>query len=226
MIEFIFMLTHNDSTVENALDVLDEVSGSGLRYIGFKDVGASSATLRSVTSAAHDAGMEVMLEIVTTSANEELQSLRNAREIGVDWILGGTNPLPGVEILRDSGIRYCPFPGTIEGHPSMLKGDPEAIAEHARGLTALDGVHGVDLLAYRHESTDPVQLTRRVVDASDGPVIVAGSITTLEQIDRLARVGAWGFTIGGAIFEGRLPGGDSIRAQVEAVLGSVDATPA
>lgn len=226
MIEFIFMLTHNDATVENALEVLDEVSGSGLRYIGFKDVGASPALLRDVASTAHDAGMEVMLEIVTTSVDDELQCLRNACELGVDWILGGTSPHLGTEILRDSGIRYCPFPGTIEGHPSVLKGDPERIAAHARELTATDGIHGVDLLAYRHDGTDPLALTQRVVAAADGPVIVAGSIATLEQIESLERAGAWGFTIGGAIFEGRLPGDRSIRAQVETVLGAVDATPA
>lgn len=226
MIEFIFMLTHNDATVENAREVLEEVSGSGLRYIGFKDVGAPPALLRDVTSGAHDAGMEVMLEIVATSADDELRSLSNAPEIGVDWVLGGTNPAAGVEILSGTGVRYCPFAGTVEGHPSVLKGDPERIAEHARELTATDGVHGVDLLAYRHASADAIALTERVVAASHGPVIVAGSIATLAQIERLEHAGAWGFTIGGAIFEGRLPGGDSISAQVEAVLGAVEPTPA
>ena len=36
----------------------------------------------------------------------------------------------------------------------------------------------------------------------------------------LARAGAWGFTIGGAIFEGRLPGGPDVAAQVRAVLAA------
>jgi uncharacterized protein related to proFAR isomerase len=64
------------------------------------------------------------------------------------------------------------------------------------------------------------------VEAATGPVIVAGSIATLEQIERLDRAGAWGFTIGGAIFEGRLPGGRSVGEQVRAVLEAVDAAPA
>ena len=34
----------------------------------------------------------------------------------------------------------------------------------------------------------------------------------------LAEAGAWGFTIGGAIFEGRLPGGPDVAAQVRSVL--------
>jgi hypothetical protein len=39
-----------------------------------------------------------------------------------------------------------------------------------------------------------------------------------EQIQAVADAGAWGFTIGGAIFEERLPGAPSVRAQVQQVL--------
>ncbi len=224
MIEFIFMLTHNDATVENARDVMVELQESGLRYVGFKDIGASPAVLSDVTTLAHEAGMEVMLEIVTTSKDDELRSLRAALEIGVDWVLGGTHPEAGVEILRGSGAFYCPFPGTVEGHPSVLKGSQEQIAAHARELSATEGVHGVDLLAYRHETLDPLALTRAVVAAVDGPVIVAGSVASLEQIAALQSTGAWGFTIGGAIFEGRLPGGPTVAGQVAAVLAAAGET--
>jgi hypothetical protein len=226
VIEFIFMLTHNDATVEHARSVVDQVSGSSLRYIGFKDVGASEAVLRDVTTAAHDAGLEVMLEIVATDAEDELRSLRNACAVGVDWVLGGTQHEAGVEELRGTGIRYCPFPGTVEGHPSVLKGDVTQIAEHARALTNTHGVHGVDLLAYRHHSADPLELTEAVVAASAGPVIVAGSIATVEQVEQLGRTGAWGFTVGGAVFERRFPGGESVREQVETVLAAVEPAPA
>ncbi|MCC5577497.1 hypothetical protein IMZ11_17880 [Microtetraspora sp. AC03309] len=50
------------------------------------------------------------------------------------------------------------------------------------------------------------------------PVIVAGSIISAAQIALMARAGAWGFTIGGAVFEGRLPGGRRVADQVRAVL--------
>jgi hypothetical protein len=226
VIEFVFMLTHRDATVENAREVLDDVRGTGLRYIGFKDVGASPRLLRDVTELAHGAGLQVMLEIVSTGEADEIRSLRNATSIGVDWVLGGTHPHAGVEILGESGISYCPFPGIVEGHPSVLKGSRGQIAEHARELTATDGIHGVDLLAYRHEDVDPLALTRAVVEAAEGPVIVAGSIATLAQIESLEQAGAWGFTIGGAIFEARFPGGRSVADQVRTVLDAVDAAPA
>jgi hypothetical protein len=218
VIEFVFMLTHNDATVADARDVLAGLTDTGLRYVGFKDVGAPPELLTDITDLAHAAGMEVMLEIVSTSADDELRSLHAARTIGVDWVLGGTHPDAGVDALRDTGIFYCPFPGTVEGHPSVLKGSELEIAAHAARLAATEGVHGVDLLAYRHETIDALELTRAVVEVVDGPVIVAGSITTLEQIVSLDTAGAWGFTIGGAIFEGRLPGGDSVAEQVASVL--------
>jgi hypothetical protein len=220
VIEFIFMLTHNDVTVDNALEVLDELRDSGLRYVGFKDIGPPPAVLTQVADAAHDAGMEVMLEVVSTSAEDELQSLRAALQVGVDWVLGGTHPDEGAAILAGHDVRYCPFPGIIEGHPSVLKGELAAIVAHATQITAAPEVHGVDLLAYRHETVDPIELTRAVVEAVDGPVIAAGSVATLEQIAALEGAGAWGFTIGGAIFEQRLPGGPTVAGQVAAVLAA------
>ncbi|HEX3615149.1 MAG TPA: hypothetical protein VHU61_01320 [Solirubrobacteraceae bacterium] len=218
MIEFIFMLTHDDATIPEALDVLEQVKHSGLRYIGFKDIGQPVETLRQVTAGAHAAGLEVMLEVVSTSVQSELRSVSAAKQIGVDWVLGGTNSDQAAPLLHGTEIRYCPFPGTVVGHPSILEGEPAEIAAHAAAMTARDDVHGVDLLAYRHQGTDPVALTREVVAACRGPVIVAGSITSFEQIRAVAAAGAWGFTIGGAIFEGKLPGAPSVPAQVAAVL--------
>jgi hypothetical protein len=220
MIEFIFMLTHNDVTVEDAPEVLEQLRATGLRYVGFKDIGPPPAVLRSVTESAHDAGMEVMLEVVSTSVEDELRSLRAALEIGVDWVLGGTHPEQGLPILASSDVRYCPFPGIVEGHPSALKGEVDSIAAHAAELTSTDGIFGVDLLAYRHVDADPVALTRAVVDAASGPVIAAGSVASVEQIADLEAAGAWGFTIGGAIFERRLPGGPSVAGQVTATLAA------
>lgn len=218
MIEFIFMLTHNDATVTDATTVLEQVKDAGLRYVGFKDIGVPVETLKQVASDAHAAGLEVMLEVVSTSLASELQSVAAGREIGVDWVLGGTNPDQAAPLLAGSGIRYCPFPGIVVGHPSVLEGEPAAIAADAERMTAGDDIYGVDLLAYRHLGTDPVALTREVVEASHGPVIVAGSIVGAEQIRAVAEAGAWGFTIGGAIFEGKLPGAPSVVAQVREVL--------
>jgi hypothetical protein len=147
-----------------------------------------------------------------------------ALDIGVEWLLGGTHPDEALSILDQVGPpgtpgrpRYCPFPGHIVGHPSVLTGTLQEITDSARELTARPGVDGLDLLAYRWDGDVPA-LTRSVVDASAGPVIAAGSVDSAQRIRDLAAAGAWAFTIGGAIFDHRLPVEPTVRAQVDHAL--------
>jgi hypothetical protein len=56
------------------------------------------------------------------------------------------------------------------------------------------------------------------VAASAGPVIAAGSVDSAERIRALNDAGTWAFTIGGAIFDRKLPAGPSVREQVDAAL--------
>jgi hypothetical protein len=224
MINFVFMLTHDDATVSNALEVLEQLRDSGLRYVGCKDVGATPEQVTEITEAAHEQGFEVMLEVVSTSLDEERRSLEAAVLAGVDWVLGGTHPEVGTGVLAGAGLRYCPFPGTVVGHPSVLEGTIEDIAADTRRLTMTPGIDGVDLLAYRHATADIDTLTRAVVAASEGPVIAAGSVVDFDQIELLAAAGVWGFTIGSAIFDGRLPGAPDVAAQVRRVLAAAEAT--
>ena len=224
MIEFIFMLTRDDQTVPDALEVYGTLRDSDLRYVGFKDIGLPPAQLRELARAMRDDGREVFLEVVSERAEDELRSIRAALDIGVDWLMGGTHADEALAILDSIGPpgtpgrpRYCPFPGRVVGHPSVLEGTIEEIADSARELTARPGVDGLDLLAYRWQGDVPA-LVQAVVDASSGPVVAAGSIDSAERIDALARAGAWAFTIGGAIFDGRLPASHGIREQVECAL--------
>jgi hypothetical protein len=218
MPEFIFMLTHNDRTVDNALEVLEQVKGTGVRHIGFKDVGATAARQRELADAAHAAGLVVYLEIVSIDKADEMNSIDAAIAAGVDWILGGKFAADAVEKLKGTNIKFAPFPGRIVGHPSALEGSIEEIAAHAAELTSMPGVSGVDLLAYRHSTVDVLELTAAVVKASHGPVVAAGSVVSQEQIVGLAKAGAWGFTIGGAIFDGILPGEKDVVSQVTTAL--------
>ncbi|HEX6855855.1 MAG TPA: hypothetical protein VF204_11210 [Streptosporangiaceae bacterium] len=223
MIEFIFMLTKDDRTVDGAREVYEELRGAGLRYVGFKDIGQPVPVLRDICDTAHRDGLEVMLEVVSTSIQDELRSIEAAAGIGVDWVLGGTHPAEGVKLLAGRPAKYCPFPGRVVGHPSILEGEIAEIADSARDITALDGVHGLDLLAYRHQTADVAELTRAVVTAASGPVIAAGSVASLAQVQTLEAAGAWGFTIGSAIFDGLLPGGPTVAGQVREVLRATGA---
>lgn len=219
MPEFIFMLTHHDRTLDDALAVYDDIRDLPLRYVGFKDVGVPNDTLRELTRRMHEDGREVMLEVVSERAEDELRSVQAACDIGVDWVLGGTHPDEALAAIGDTDVRYCPFPGRIVGHPSLLRGTIEEIADSARALTARDGVYGLDLLAYRYDG-DVHAMTAAVIAAASGPVIAAGSVDSIERIRTLGRLGVWGFTIGGAIFEGRLPAGPSVREQLAVALAT------
>jgi hypothetical protein len=214
---FVFMLTHGDRTVDNAAEIVPTLTDLGLRYIGFKDVGADLARQRDLTSLCHDAGFEVMMEVVSTTKADELSSLRGAAEAGVDWVLGGTHAADAVGLLPET-LRYCPFPGRVVDHPSVLLGTTDEIAADAERLTAMDHVTGLDLLAYRHPTADTIALIREVVRRSSGPVIVAGSIASIDRVRAVSGTGAWGYTIGSAIFDGLLPGAPSISDQVRHVL--------
>jgi len=224
VLEFIFMLTRNDQTVPDAREVYDTLRDTGLRYVGFKDIGLPPAQLRKLAEAMRADGREVFLEVVSERPEDELRSVNAALEIGVDWLMGGTHPDEALSVLDTVGPpgtagrpRYCPFPGRVVGHPSVLEGTIDEISRSAHDLTARPGVHGLDLLAYRWNGDVPA-LVRAVVDAASGPVIAAGSVDSAERIQALTDAGAWAFTIGGAIFDGKLPAGPSVREQVECAL--------
>ncbi len=114
----------------------------------------------------HEDGRTVFLEVVSTSREDELRSIEAGLELGVDVLMGGTNHDAALDLIGKAPVRYFPFPGTVVGHPSELQGSIDEISAHASELTSRPGVHGLDLLAFRHRSVDPVELTRAVVASS------------------------------------------------------------
>ena len=79
-------------------------------------------------------------------------------------------------ILAGTNIQYFPFPGEIKGHPSVLVGTIDEVVNSAVGLAERNGVHGLDLLAYR-STENATGLMAAVVAAVDKPVIMAGSLS-------------------------------------------------
>ena len=197
--ELIVMLTHNDETVPNALDLFEGTKDFPITHWGFKDVGLPPEKMQTVVKAMKDAGKVTFLEVVSLSEEEGLRGARLAVEAGFD-ILMGTVFYPSIgNYLKDKPIRYYPFPGHVHGHPSILDGAVEEIVAHACELETY-GVQGLDLLTYRYTGDAPV-LLNRVVQSTRIPVVSAGSIASFERINEVWASGAWGFTIGSAFFE-------------------------
>ena len=216
MSEFILMLTQRDQTVSNALEIYEKVKDSGVKYVGFKDVGASEALLRDLTEAIHENGQQAVLKIVSQSSDTEIESARLGMHLGVDYLFGGRHVDLVSDLLGDSDINYFPFCGETRGHPTQLTGSVDEIVADAERLCMNRRVNGLDLLAYRF-SGDVEDLIERVSGAATKPVVVAGSIDCFERISVVERHCAWAFTIGSAIFDGRFQP-SSVRAQTLEIL--------
>lgn len=216
--DFIFMLTSNDRTIADARARLDDVLAGGARHIGFKDVGLPIAELKALAEEIRAAGGRSYLEVVSLDAESELASARAAVQLDVDCLLGGTRATDVVPVIKDHPVRYLPFAGRVAGYPSVLEGSIDEIAASAKALTDLEGVHGLDLLAYRHRGDVPA-LMRAVCAATVKPVVMAGSIDREERVIAAAEAGASGFTVGTAALSGEFPAeGEGLTAQVQSIL--------
>lgn len=203
-LRFIFMLTRNDKTVEDAKQHLSTALAAGVHHIGFKDVGLPFERLKDLNKTIKAGGATSYLEVVSLDKESEIVSARAAVEIGVDILLGGTHADAVLPVLEGTGIEYYPFPGKIEGHPSVLAGSIDEIVASAEELALREGVHGLDLLAYR-SSENVTGLMAAVCAAVGKPVIMAGSIGSRERIEMVRKTGAAGFTIGTAALDGDYP---------------------
>jgi hypothetical protein len=223
--DFIFMLTRNDRTIEDAAQLVDAVCALGVRHIGFKDIGVPRTTMHDLVKQIKDHDGICYLEVVSTTPEAVTQSLEAGRSLGVDRILGGTDLDEAERILGDLS-NYFPFPGKPVGHPTQLEGSCALVADHCATASA-HGCGGVDLLAYRATQADPLDLVRAARRAlSRGKLIVAGSVTTETQIHALAHEGVDAFTIGSAVFDGSFsPSKGSLRGQIMDILEACDRAP-
>ena len=221
MSEFIFMLTRNDTTLADARDVYASIADTGVRHVGCKDVGLPREELRELMADIRGHGHVSYLEVVAETEQDTLQSARVAADVRPDYLIGGTLIEPVQQIIEGTGIRFFPYVGEIVGHPCLLRGSIEEIAEDARRAEAL-GVDGINLLAYRYDK-DVNALVEAVVGATSLPVIAAGSVDSPARIQALNERGVWAFTIGTAALDGVLVEGGSLDEQLRCALDAAAA---
>jgi len=212
------MLTRNDVTVPDAVEVFKEIRDTGVTFVGFKDVGLPLRELRTLVSLVRKEGKIIFLEVVSENKEEAMRSVRKAIALDVDYLIGGTYVEQTLRLLKGK-MRFMPYIGKVVGHPCMLRGSIQEIVGDAKRAEDL-GVDGINLLAYRYVG-DADQLMASVKSAVDTPVIVAGSVNSFERIRKVTELGMWGFTIGTAIFEKRFAPDGDLRKQITAVLRGV-----
>ena len=214
--ELIVMLTYNDKTVENAIDLFDSLKDTPVLHWGFKDVGLEKEKIKKLVEQMKAAGKTTYLEVVSLSEQEGLSGARLALECGFDILMGTVFFESIYTHLKGSPVKYYPFIGHVHSHPSILDGKIEEIAEQTRILED-KGLDGFDLLTYRYTG-NAVDLLKEVVKATKRvPVVSAGSIDSYDRIAEVRDAGAWGFTIGTAFFEKKFVPDGSFQDNMMAV---------
>lgn len=196
---FILMLTYNDSTVKDALKIFLECKDAPVSHWGFKDVGLPAEEMKVLVREMKNAGKTTYLEVVSLSEEDGLRGAKIAVEAGFDILMGTVFFDSILNYLKGKPIQYYPFPGHIFGHPSVMDGAIEDIVAHAKFLEG-KGVPGMDLLSYRYVG-DAYQLLSEVVKSTHVPIVSAGSIDSYKRLAEVWKAGAWGFTIGSALFD-------------------------
>lgn len=221
--DFIFMLTRGDKTVEDCVEVYDQIAPLGLRHVGFKDVGVDFPTLVTLTERIRKSGATSYMEVVSDTPEACLRSAEVARQLGIDRLLGGTDVARIREIIADTSTQYYPFPGFPTGHPTKLGGKPDDVTAHCERFMA-EGCAGADLLAFRATEADPLDLLRAARRGlGTGYLIVAGSIASRQRIAEVAAAGADAFTIGTAVFDGSYnPRKGSLLSQLGEVIADCE----
>jgi hypothetical protein len=112
--DFIFMLTRHDRTIEDAEDIVESVCELGVRHIGLKDIGIDREAMRRVVGRIRARRAACYLEVVSTTPADVAASLAAGAALGVDFILGGTDLDCATRAL--GGLdSYFPFPGRPVG---------------------------------------------------------------------------------------------------------------
>ena len=86
--ELIVMLTHQDRTVSNALELFERTKDYPITHWGFKDVGLPAEEMKRVVKAMKAAGKTTFLEVVSLSEEEGLRGAQLAVELGFDILMG------------------------------------------------------------------------------------------------------------------------------------------
>lgn len=216
--EIIIMLTHNDLTVKNAMEVFESCKDLQAKNWGFKDVGIPVEEMIELNKAMKTAGKTTFLEVVTYTEEECLQGAQLAIDCGFDY-LTGTVFFPSIaEKIKGTGISYHPFGGKVGGSPVVLTGTIEEIVMDCKRIMEA-GADGIDLTAYRYVDGDPLELTRAVADAIGyDKVMMAGSIGSKERVKLMEDLGLAGYTMGSALFNSVFVENGTFRENLEYVL--------
>ncbi|MCK4349141.1 MAG: hypothetical protein KAW47_11050 [Thermoplasmatales archaeon] len=201
MIRIIAMLTHDDQTVENALEVYEASKQVKTPCWGFKDININAKDAKILSSHILRDKKEFYFESLVSSEEGALKIAKLAIECKADYLTSMEYFESVHELLKPTTVKFFPTCGRREGHPRrMLYGSIEEIIADANRIV-MRGVDGICLSVFRYMDGDPIELAKRFVNEVDVPMVVSGSINSDERLDFIKEVKPWGFTIGSALFD-------------------------
>ncbi|MBQ6262688.1 MAG: hypothetical protein IJK58_04155 [Clostridia bacterium] len=215
--ELVVMLTHNDQTVPDAVEVFEAAKNSKAKFWGFKEIGLPEEKMKILVDKMKAAGKTTFLEVVDYTEEGCVEGAKIGARCGFD-ILMGTLYFDSVKkVAEEAGMKYMPFVGELSGRPSILGGTIEGMIKEANDLVDNKGIKGFDLLGYRFTG-DAVKLNEEFVKQVRADVCLAGSVSSFQRLDEVKATGAWAFTIGGAFFENKFGEGLSFGEQIDVVV--------
>lgn len=197
--KIIIMLTHNDKTVPNAIEVFEENKDLPIQFWGFKDVGMERDKMKVLCNKIREAGKTSFLEVVSYTEEECMRGAEIAVECGFDYLLGTLYYDSVAAYIKEHNLKYCPFAGKVSESPSILEGTLEEMLAQEADF-ADKGVFGTDLLGYRYVDGDPNVLSAEYIKNAKNPVILAGSIGSEDRMKLVKEMNPWAFTMGSALF--------------------------
>ena len=211
--ELIVMLTYNDLTVNNAIEVFNDNKDTPVEYWGIKEEGIPFEEMKTLFDCMKKYGKKTVLEVVAYTEAECMKGAQTAAECGCDLLIGTLFFDSVNEFCEKQGIAYMPYVGKVSERPSILEGSAEGMIKEADEYVN-KGAFGINLLGYRHVS-DQFDLSKKVVSGLSSRVSLAGGINSFDRLAEVKEISPWGFTIGSAFFDKKF--GDSFKEQIENV---------
>ena len=216
-LNLIVMLTHNDVTEKNAVEIFEECKNSNAKCWGMKEEGLSLDKMKKLYKNMKQNNITTFLEVIAYTEEEGLKGANIAKQCAVDVLMGTVFFDSINEYCYKNNIKYMPFIGKVSKRPSILEGTVEDMIKEANNYIE-KGAYGIDLLGYRYIG-DAVKLNKKIVANVNGPVCIAGSINSYERLKEIKDANPWAFTIGGAFFENKF--NDTFSNQIDKVCNYV-----
>lgn len=201
MIRVLTMLTHDDQTVENPIEVYKSNRHAKTQCWGFKDINISTEDAKELSKLIRADKKELYFESLVDNEKDAIKIAKVAIECNAEYLTAMEYFESVHAMLKAANVKFIPTCGIRKGVPRrMLYGTIDDIINHANEI-AKHGVEGICLSVFRYVDGDPIELAKRFVKEVDAPLVVSGSINSDERLDFIKDVKPWGFTIGSALFD-------------------------